>query len=566
MIKNNIFTGRVGIAVKHAYRLARGHIWKIALLCFVYMLISLASVLQAMATRNFVDSAVAQDLQGFLLWIGVFFGLIFFQLVTGIAADFLFESTEIAINQSIRHTYFKAILTRDHAAIKALHSGDLMQRLLSDTSAISGNLVWIPCELCSLTMKLTSAVIYLAVLDWRLAAVLVGCFLAMSIFALPLRRIIQRFHKQVMEKEGNLKSYLQEIFDNLLVVQSFQAGDQADRRLNGPLEDLRSIRMRRRTLSAGMSGAASGAINFAYMLGLGWCGLGIVRGSITFGTLSAVWQLVGQITGPAMRVSNVLPQYYAMTASAERLQELEAIAPEQADPTTPWQTITQEFTGIRLEELSFSYHKEDGTQVDVLNGLSTTIHSGDFVAITGQSGIGKSTLLKLLLGIYHPGSGRIQVLWGENTAPLDAGARSLVTYVPQGNFLMSGSIQEAIHFWSDHPLDEDRLKLACDLAEVTPFLQQLPQGLDTQLGERGAGLSEGQLQRIALARAIYSGKRVLLLDEATSALDEETEARVLSNLRQLKDRTVVIVTHRKAALAICNRVVALEDGRMREIV
>ena len=149
--------------------------------------------------------------------------------------------------------------------------------------------------------------------------------------------------------------------------------------------------------------------------------------------------------------------------------------------------------------------------------------------------------------------------------PLDIGARNMISYVPQGNFLMSGTIREAVHFWQGDVIDDEKLREACRIAEADGFIEALDDGYETPLGERGAGLSEGQLQRLAIARAIYSGKPVLLLDEATSALDEQTEAKVLGNLQQLKNRTVIIVTHRKAALDICNRIVEMDAGRIREI-
>ena len=140
----------------------------------------------------------------------------------------------------------------------------------------------------------------------------------------------------------------------------------------------------------------------------------------------------------------------------------------------------------------------------------------------------------------------------------------MISYVPQGNFLMSGTIREAVCFWQGETIDEDRLREACRIAEASAFIEAMDRGYETSLGERGSGLSEGQLQRLAIARAIYSQKPVLLLDEATSALDEETEAKVLNNLRALDNRTVVIVTHRKAALDICTRIVEMDRGRIRE--
>lgn len=551
--------------MKRLARYSRKNLWRIALLCLLCSVSAFASVIQALATRNFVDYAVAGNRERFLLWIALFFGLIFLQIFLDSTANVLNESTVTRISNRIRRDAFSVVMSRDYASVKKYHSGDIMQRIFTDADAVAGNLVWIPLEVCTLATKLIASVVYLTVLQWKLALVLIICFFSISFVALPLRPLIQQYHKRVMEKHGKARSFLQELMDNMLVVQSFQAVSGSGAHADELLEDYRKARVRKSVFSAGVGVASSLAVNAAYIIGLGWCGLGIVNGTISFGTLSAVWQLVGQITDPAKRATKILPQYYAMTASADRLQELEQIPGEKADPATDWNAVSATFSQIRLRDISFSYTDPADEKTHILSHLNLNVHSGDFIAITGQSGIGKSTLLRLILGVFIPNSGTRQVLWGSGeTSELDAGARAMIAYVPQGNFLMSGTIRDAIHFWREGAPDPERMERACRIAEVSSFLSQLPQGLDTQLGERGVGLSEGQLQRIALARAIYSGKPVLLLDEATSALDEDTEAKVLENLRFCNDRTVIIVTHRKAALKICNRIVEMDNGRIRE--
>ena len=551
--------------MKQLTRLFKKNLWQIGLLCLLCSVSAFASVIQALATRNFVDYAAAGNRDAFLFWIALFFGLIFLQIFLNSAANVLNESTVTGISNRIRRDAFSVVMSRDYASVKKYHSGDIMQRIFADADAVAGNFVWIPLEVCSLATKLIASVVYLTILQWKLALVLIVCFFSISFAALPLRPMIQRYHKRVMEKHGKARSFLQELMDNMLVVQSFQAVSGSGAHAEELLEDYRKARVRKSLFSAGVGAASSLAVNVAYIIGLGWCGLGIVNGTISFGTLSAVWQLVGQITDPAKRAARILPQYYAMTASAERLQELKRIPGEKVDSAADWNAVSAAFSQIRLRDISFSYTDPADEKTHVLNQLDLTVHSGDFIAITGESGIGKSTLLRLILGVFTPNSGTRQVLWGNGEiSELDAGARAMIAYVPQGNFLMSGTIREAIHFWSTGKPDPERMERACQIAEVSSFLSQLPRGLDTELGERGVGLSEGQLQRIALARAIYSGKPVLLLDEATSALDEHTEARVLENLRGCNDRTVIIVTHRKAALRICNRIVEMDNGRIRE--
>ena len=378
-----------------------------------------------------------------------------------------------------------------------------------------------------------------------------------------MRNFVKKYHRLLMEASGRVLNVHHEALNNLLIIRAFQATEGVLREAKSTLNGYRKVMLRKASISQIIHSGSSAAVNVAYIIGMVWCGLGIVEGSVSFGTFSAVWQLIGKIIGPARQMAGILPQYYTMTASADRLKELENLAQEEENTSADWNSAAEMFTAIHSENLTFSYDNAD--QNTVLRDLTFTINRGDFIAITGESGIGKSTFLKLLLGIYRPETPAITICLdsGERIS-LDTGARNMISYVPQGNFLMSGTIREAVHFWQGDTIDDEKLKEACRIAEADGFIEALETGYETPLGERGAGLSEGQLQRLAIARAIYSGKPVLLLDEATSALDEQTEAKVLDNLRQLRNRTVIIVTHRKAALDICNRIVEMEGGKIRE--
>lgn len=542
-----------------------GHWWAVTLFCILSSLIALASVAQSLAVRNFVDSAVAGSRQAFFHWLLIFFLLIFFQLVGGAVYSLLYEATLTSMNNQMKQKFFHTILTRDYTKLRGYHSGDYMQRIFGDCGVVTGNALSLIPQITTLVTKLIAAIVFLAVLQWKLTIILLVCFFVMLGAAMPLRGIIRKFHKRAMEASGEVRGVLQEVLDNQLVVRSFQAVNGVESNAMEKMAHHRKTVMKSAVLSQVMSSGCSTAINMVYLIGLIWCGIGIINGRISYGTLYAIWELVGKITGPAMQASGILPQYYAMTSSAERLEELENLEKEQVDSSVDWMNISERFTEIRCQDVCFSYEKED-IVFPVLKNLNLTIQRGDFIAIVGDSGIGKSTLLKLLLGIYHPENPSLYaVTAGDTKTVIDAGARSMISYVPQGNFLMSGTIRESIHFWQKEQMDEEKLLKSCKIAEADGFISNLEEGFDTQLGERGAGLSEGQLQRLAIARAIYSDKPVLLLDEATSALDEVTEAKVLENLKELKNRTVIIVTHRKAALDICNRIVKMDDGKIVEV-
>ena len=549
--------------MKWIIQLTGKYLWSIALLCLFVIALTLADVVQALAMANFLNFAAAGDRTGFLRWFGVYFALIFFQLVGGAVKSLYQTSVSNKLYNSVRLRFFRTVLTREYASLRDKKSGELMQLISSDTSIVVGTVLGLPMEICAIVTQLIGASLCLTFLQGKLALLLLGCFVVMLTAGLPLRKFVRKYHKLMMEASGKVLNVHQEALNNLLIIRAFQAADGVLREARDKLNAYRKIMLRKATISQAIRSGSSAAINVAYIIGMAWCGMGIVSGTVSFGTFSAVWQLIGKITGPAMQVAGIMPQYYTMTASAERLQALENLAQEEENTSSDWNRAAETFTAIQSENLTFSYDNTD--QNTILRDLTFTINRGDFIAITGESGIGKSTFLKLLLGIYRPETPAITIrLSGGEIIPLDTGARNMISYVPQGNFLMSGTIREAVHFWQGDTIDDEKLKEACRIAEADGFVEALDDGYETLLGERGAGLSEGQLQRLAIARAIYSGKPVLLLDEATSALDEQTEAKVLENLRQLKNRTVIIVTHRKAALDICNRIVEMENGRIRE--
>ena len=312
-------------------------------------------------------------------------------------------------------------------------------------------------------------------------------------------------------------------------------------------------------------------MNGAYVLGAFFCGYGILKGTMSYGTFMAVMQLIGQIQAPFANISGFLPKFYGMMASCERLMEAEQFKDSGADEaktvSETLQFYKEQLKGIVVEDVSFSYRNgsvDDGDlSPQVLSEVNVPIHKGDFVAVMGTSGCGKSTLLKLLMSVYEPEEGSIYVETVHGLKEPVKKWRRMFAYVPQGNCLMSGTIRNVVAFYRKENTSgmtvESALELAC-----ADFVWELPEGLETMLGEKGAGLSEGQMQRIAIARALYADAPVLIFDEATSALDEATEKRLIEKLKQLTDKTILIATHRKAVLDICNKRIAFRDGHIQQ--
>lgn len=538
-------------ARKWLFRHTRGQRGALAVIIAGNALFAAAGTAFALFCRGVIDSAVSGDKPGILKYALLLAGVVLLQLILRLVCNSLSERVTARCEMDMRSGILSKLLSAESGAVGGYHSGELLNRMFSDAGICAAAISDLVPSAVNLVTQLVCAAVLMIVLEPWFALLFTAAGAVLFGVTRLMRGRLKGLHKQVQAREGDVRSFLQEALESLPVIKVFRAGSRVERRNSDNQQAHYDIRMKRRTFGI-LAGAGFGLVFQAgYVLALVWGAFGIFSGSMTYGTLTAVLQLVNQIQSPFAGLSSLFPQYYAAAASAERIMELESLPQEKpAEKTLSYSG----FRELRVSGLNFSYGRND-----VITRADFTLEKGSVTALTGISGGGKSTLFMLLLGVYQPQGGKIEFIGADGAYAPGQSVRNMLAYVPQGNCLFSGTIRENISFLSESP-DDDRIMQAAQAACAAEFIRALPEGLDARIGEGGAGLSEGQAQRIAVARALYSGAGFLLLDEATSALDEQTESRLLENIAAMDEKTVLIVTHRPAALKICGQKLTLKDG------
>lgn len=543
----------------------------IIVLLVVQAALGINSVLYAMLLRGIVNAAVSGDRSRFFSEILAFAGLLLFHIACGAMYRFFEEFTRSTMENRFKERLFAGLLTKDYAAITRVHSGEWMNRLTSDTVVVADGMTQIIPGVTGMAVKLIGALAAILWMEPGFLYFLIPGGILLVLFTYIFRKVLKRMHKTIQEADGRLRVFFQERLGCLMIVRTFVQERQTADRASLLMGEHKAARMRRNHFSNICNIGFSAAMNGAYALGAAFCGYGILNGTMSYGNFMAVLQLVGQIQNPFANITGYLPKYYAMVASAERLMEVESYEDDCTETVSERdreQFYEEQFCGLGLKNATFTYQapvlsKEVKQEMPlVLSGVNLEIKKGEHVAFTGPSGCGKSTVLKLLMCLYPLDSGKSYFLTREGERPLTAAWRGLFAYVPQGNQLLTGTIREIVTFGDLKKMQcDEQLWTALEIACAGDFVSKLDQGLDTLLGESGAGLSEGQMQRIAIARAVFSGHPILLLDEATSALDENTAAKLLENLRTMTDKTVILVTHRTSTKLLFEKEVSFsKDG------
>jgi len=462
------------------------------------------------------------------------------------------EMRNIKLDNKLKQDIFRHLIDSEWRGIEKYHTGDVVNRIEGDVTSVVGFATETCPEILILLFQLIGSFIMLWYLDSTLAIIVICVSPLFLLFARLYGRKLHKIIAAVRGSDSKIQCQIQENLQHRAVIKTLEQTGSTMGRLGSVMDTLTDQVRSRTKLTIATRLFLSGGFGLSYILTFGWGVIQIYQGIIGYGTMVAFLQLSGRVQRPIADLSKQIPVFVRCFTSAERLIELANLPQEEIID----QPMLEGAIGIRLNKVGFKYPEiEEGAPVNtpVFNGFDWTFNPKESVAILGETGAGKTTLIRMLLALVRPDTGTIEVFNDRGEAqPLDAGARRYFTYVPQGNTLLSGTIRTNLQL-GNSDASEDEMKYALHLASAD-FVMSLPKGMDTECGESGGGLSEGQAQRIAIARALLRKAPVILLDESTSALDPDTEQRVLDNIASCSEgKLVILVTHRPAAAEKCDK-------------
>lgn len=533
---------------------ANPYIGRITLMMCFNLINTVVSLVMVTLTKRIIDSATEGNpfvalIVGYLL---LTLGLQVVSIISTLMNAMLTEKFSFGIRKQI----YEKIIRSHWMDVKKYHTGDLMTRLTSDAGNVADGIIGTIPSIVQLIIELLLVFFTLFSYSPMLAffALLVAPVAAVTSWWFG--RKLKRLQVKVQESEAAYRSFLQESLANLLIVKAFANEEYSTQKLTELRENRFQWVYKRTKMGLISSTAMSMSFQVGYIVAFAYGAVQISLKTITYGTMSVFLTLVNRVQAPVMGLAQQIPKVVSILASAGRIMELQNMPVEEREKN-PLEVVQ---VGVEVKDLTFGYTKEK-----VLEDVSLSIAPGEFVAIIGESGIGKTTLIRIIMSFMSNIQGSV-IFYNEKgeTQKANAVTRNFIAYVPQGNTLFSGTVRENIRMGNLNATEEEMYQ-ALKLAAAYDFVQELPKGIDTVIGERGHGLSEGQAQRIAIARAFVRKAPFLILDEATSALDETTEQAVIKGLQMLKPKpTCLVITHRKSILQYCDREIKIENRKIVE--
>ena len=531
--------------LKWLYRRSEGVRWPIAVNILLGSVTVGLNLLFIFLCKRMVDVATGVHAGDLPVLAGVTIGVMALRICISAYNVRLENLTRSRMEFIIRRGIYSELLQSRWTGRGGLHSGDAVNRIETDVSTVTNVICSELPSVFTTSLQLVAAAAFLFVMKWQLALVLVVLTPLLFVVSKVFFRKMRTLTRDNRDTESEVQSHIQESLRHKVVIQSLENASMMEDKLD-TLQGTEYGQVVERTRFNIISRLiVSATFSFGYIAAFLWGAFGIWKGSTTFGMMTAFLQLVGQIQRPAVNLTRQVPAFIYATASIDRLMELEQAPKEESGE----QITLPSPAGVRFENVTFRY--PDGDE-NVTENLSFDFAPGSKTAIIGPTGAGKSTIIRLILGLLSPTEGRVSLYSGTTGEQADASpmTRCNLVYVPQGNTLFSGSVRDNLRM-GDPDASEERLREVLDLAEAS-FVHELPEGMDTVCGEGGAGLSEGQAQRIAIARGLLRPGSIMLLDEFSSSLDPETEDRLMRNLTARSgDKTMIFITHRERIADFC---------------
>ncbi len=548
---------------KWIFSFSKKYRWIVVFYALVGILNSTMSIGTSYVGRIMINIIVGQQQEKLWILIIAMVGMLILSLVLSSVSSYINARISIYVNNDMQAGIFERIMDARWRELSSYPSGDLLNRFNGDVGTIASNAInWIP----NLIVNIYTFIVTLVVL-WKMDFGMALIAFISAPFLLGLSRFIMRrmkeYRKRVLELNSQMMSFEVETFYNFEMIKSFGIFGYYSRKLKGWQQKYKNYNLDYNKFQIKSNILLTLVSTIVSFTAFGYCLYRLWTGQIMYGDMTFFLQQRSALSSRFDNLVGTIPGMINSAVSAHRVRELMDLPREEHDPDRV--TYLEERTGkgikVHVNDVTFGYDE----RVNVYEHSNLEVVSGEMVALMAESGGGKTTLIRLLLGMLEPDSGKVTLQSGSGEEfSVNSDLRKFFAYVPQGNTMFSGTIAENMRMVNEEATDEDvinALKTAC----AWDFVEHLPEGINSKLGERGRGLSEGQAQRISIARALLRNAPILLLDEATSALDRETEERVLNNIMSSHpDRLIILSTHRPAALKLCNRIYKISGGKISE--